>query len=87
MTISFDLPKNIAERLATGGVDPSAAAKEAALVELYRESKIDHSELAHALGMSRYEADGVLKRHGVLLDVTGEQLFADIQGLRELAKG
>lgn len=87
MTISFDLPKEIADRLAAGGLDPSAAAKEAALVELYREKQIDHSELAHALGMSRYEADGVLKRHGVLLEITGEQLSADIQGLRDLVNG
>jgi hypothetical protein len=42
-----------------------AAGKEAMLVEIYRQGKISHGDLAVSLGLSRCEIDGVLKRHEV----------------------
>ena len=39
------------------------------MVELYREGRISHGELAEGLGLSRYQADGVLKRHNVTEDL------------------
>lgn len=84
MTISFDIPNHIERLFAGDGGDPSLAVKEAALVELFRQGKLGHSELANALGLSRYETDGVLKRHGVLLDLPAAQIAADVEGLRGL---
>lgn len=69
MTISFDIPPNIEQALRSCGQDLSQVAKEAALVELYRQDRITQFELAAALGLSRYETDGVLKRHGVTEDL------------------
>jgi hypothetical protein len=42
MTISFEIPPDIAHRLRTDGADLSREAKEAFLVELYRQDKIAH---------------------------------------------
>lgn len=86
MTIRFDIPTNIEQLLAEQGADPHQAAKEAALVELYRQERIDHSEFAAALGTSRYEADGVLKRHGVLSSITAAEVQADAEALLKLVK-
>lgn len=85
MTISFDIPPNVEIRFAEGGRDINLAAKEAALVELYRQEKISHGELAQALDLSRLEVDAVLKRHGVTEDlITAEELDAQVTRLNEL---
>ena len=83
MTISFSIPPSIESLLTQHGQDPSAAAKEAALVELYRQSKLSRVELSQALALSRFETDGVLKRHNVTEDlVTPEEYQADLEASR-----
>ncbi|MBZ0252792.1 MAG: UPF0175 family protein [Candidatus Methylomirabilis sp.] len=82
MTITFDIPTKLEEAIRAEGQDPSRAAKEAFLVELYREGKLYHGEFAEALGLSRYEADGVLKRHGVFLETTDEEVQDEVRSLR-----
>jgi predicted HTH domain antitoxin len=85
MTITFSLPQDIERLLAQEGRDLSLVTKEAALVELYRQEKISHGQLAQALGLSRYEADAVLKRHGVTEDlITREELNNQVQALEKL---
>jgi len=46
-----------------------AAAKEAAVVELYRQGQLSHGALADCLAISRMEVDGLLERHGVTEDL------------------
>lgn len=82
MSISFDIPQDIEQEIRTDGVDLSHEAKEAYLVELYRQERITHHQLAEALGLSRYETDGVLKRHKVWLELTPEELAAQAAALR-----
>jgi predicted HTH domain antitoxin len=65
MAISFDIPPDLEESLGRQVGDVNEAAKEAALVELYRQGKISRPELSRALNLSRYETDGLLKRHNV----------------------
>ena len=85
MTITFSLPQEIERLLAQEGQDLSLITKEAALVELYRQEKISHGQLAQALGLSRYETDAVLKRHGVTEDlITSEELNAQLKNLKTL---
>ncbi len=85
VTVSFQLPESIEEQLRTKLGDVSAATKEAALVELYRQDQLSHGEFATSLGMSRYEADAVLKRHGVTEDlVTAAELEEQLTDLRGL---
>lgn len=83
MTISFTIPGAIERLLAEHGQDPSAAAKEAALVELYRQAKLTRLGLSQALGLSRFETDGVLKRHNVIEDLqTPSEYEADLDSVR-----
>jgi hypothetical protein len=56
--------------------EPRGAA-ETYLVELYRQDRITHHQLTEALGLSRIETDGVLKRHKVSSGPTLEELRAD----------
>jgi predicted HTH domain antitoxin len=84
MNISFEIPQEIERALKTNGADLNREAKEAFLVEQYRNDKISQHQLAQALGLSRYEADGVLKRHGVALETTVDELRAEGEFLRRM---
>ena len=85
MTISFDSPHDIEQLVSTNGADLNDMAREAFLVELYREKKITQHQLGQALGLDDYETDGVLKRYGVGYDLTIEEFEeqrAFLQGSR-----
>lgn len=85
MTVSFTIPPHIEQRLVGENLDLNSAAREATLVELYRQERISHGELAQALNLSRLETDALLKRHGVIEDlVTPDELEAQVLKLREL---
>lgn len=79
MTISFDIPQDIERQLSSTGGELIGKAREAFLVELYREHEISHRQLGDALGLERYETDGLLKRYGVGLDFGGKDLSPKIQ--------
>ncbi len=82
MTISFELPQDIEQELTTHGADLNGEAHEAYLVELYRLDRITHHQLATALGLSRLETEGVLKRHRVSSGVTAEEMRAQATALQ-----
>ena len=83
MSISFQLPEAIELHLRAQVGDLNAAAKEAALVEIYRQRKLSQHQLATALGVTRFETDAILKRCGVTEDlVTAEELAEQIATLR-----
>lgn len=63
MSITFNLPNAVEENLRAQFGDLDEAAKEAALVELYRQEKFSHGQFAESLGVSRDEANAILKRH------------------------
>lgn len=84
-TVSFQLPDNIEQQLRAEVGDVSATAKEAALVELYRQGQLSHGKFAEALGISRYEADAVLSRHNVTEDLlTRAEFDEQVTSLRKL---
>ena len=83
MTISFEIPPQIAHELRADGADLGREAKEAFLVELYRQDRIAHHQLAEALGLDRYETDGVLKRHKVSPGLSAEEIRAQAAALRD----
>jgi Trp operon repressor len=83
MPVTFELPGNIERNLRDRLGDLDQAAKEAALVELYRQEQITHHDLALALGLSRLETDAVLKRHNVTEDLlTVEEFDRQVEELR-----
>ena len=69
MAVTFDLPQDIEQSLRHKLGDLGQAAKEATLVELYRQGKIAHQDFSRALGVSRLEAEAVLKKHLVIEDL------------------
>jgi predicted HTH domain antitoxin len=85
MAINIQLPSAIEEKLRLQLGDVAAAGKEAMLIELYRQGKISHAELAEGLGLSRYETDGVLRRHNVTEDLPNSaELAEQLARLRKL---
>jgi len=68
MSVTVQIPADVERRLRSQINDLDAEAKEAMLVEFYRQGKLSHYELAEALGLARYETDGLLKRHNVTED-------------------
>lgn len=85
MAITFELPTLIEQQLRGQWADFDAVAKEAALVELYRQAKLTHFQLATALGLDRFETDELLKRHQVTEDLqSAEALSSQIAALRKL---
>ena len=85
MSVAFELPPEV-ERILRGQFQNfDQAAKEAALIELYRQNKLTHHQLSLALGLSRFETDGVLKQHNVFEDLlTPDEIQDDLKKLREL---
>jgi predicted HTH domain antitoxin len=81
--ISFELPESIEKHLAAVSGNVDAAAKEAVVVELYRQGQLSHGTLAECLGISRTEVDSVLTRHGVTEDLlTVAEFREQLQTLR-----
>jgi len=85
MSISFELPVAIEEQLRRDHADLDVVAKEAALVELYRQGRITQHQLGLSLDKSRFEVEELLKRHKVTEDLdTAEQVAEQITILRRL---
>ena len=84
MNISFEIPGEIERELGTDGADLSGEAKEAFLVDQYRRDRISMHQLVRAMGLSRYEAEDIVKRHGVALESTVDELRADGEFLRHV---
>jgi hypothetical protein len=68
VTITLEIPEDLAEIVRAEGRDLSRAALEALVIEAYRARRISDAQLRNLLGLSRLEADALLKRHGVWLD-------------------
>ncbi|MGD9635444.1 MAG: UPF0175 family protein [Pirellulales bacterium] len=87
MAVTIQLPADVEERLRAETPDLDTAAKEAFLVELYRQEKLTHYELSLALGLDRFETDALLKKHRVTEDLpTAVEVEASLSRLREIAK-
>jgi hypothetical protein len=85
MSISFELPVAVEEQLRRDHADLDVVAKEAALVELYRQGRITQHQLGLSLDKSRFDVDELLKRHKVTEDLdTAEQVAEQITTLRRL---
>ena len=85
MAVTVELPADVEQRLRAESPDLESEAKEAMLVELYRQDKLSHYELSQALGLDRFETDGVLKNHNVTEDLpTAQEIEEGLQLLRQL---
>ena len=87
MAISIDLPADLEQSLRRQVDDLDRAAKESLLVDLYRQHQLTEAQIAKALGLSRVEVDGLLKRHEVFLDQSFEDVARESRELSELRGG
>ena len=85
MAVSFELPTGLEKQLRGELSDLDELAKEAALVELYRQQKLTHHELATALNLGRIETEELLARHNVTEDlITAADFSAQQSALSKL---
>jgi len=77
MSVTFELPSPLEEQLRRELGDLDQLAKEAVLVELYRQAKLTHHELATTLGLSRFATEDLLKRYGVTEDLPTIEEFQE----------
>jgi hypothetical protein len=78
MQVHLDVPEDIARQFAAepGGI--TRAALEALAIEGVRSGKLTEHQARQMLGIpSRYEMDGFLKTHGVLMSITIEDVVRD----------
>ena len=84
MTLTIPIPDPLGQILRRNiGGDLDTYAREAMAVQLYRERKLYHKQLAEILGVDRWQADEVLHRHGVV-DLTPEEIDRQFQTIRSL---
>jgi Uncharacterised protein family (UPF0175) len=85
MALTIQLPSSLEQILRREISDLDQAAKEAFLVDFYRQEKITQFELAQALGLERLQVDALLKQHNVIEDLpTTEELADDLTRLTQL---
>lgn len=85
MAVTIELPTDIEQRLRAEHPNLDVEAKEAMLLELYRQEKLSRHELSLALGIDRFKTDGLLKKHRVTEDqLTAEEMEEDLRRAREL---
>ena len=84
MKIGIELPDEAVRQLEGQWGDVTSRAREAVVIEGYRSGALSEAQLAELLGLaSRVEADALLKRAGVYLDYTEEDLLRAKEASRE----
>lgn len=78
MEITFNIPDDLAQQLASEGKDPARVALEALALEGYRAGRLSESNLREMLGFdTRIHVHAFLKCHGVYLQYDLEDLEQD----------
>ena len=87
MTITLELPEDIAAHLSALGENLPRAALEAFGLEQYRSGKLTAAQLRRLLGLpTRMDVDAFLKAHGVELEYTPEDLERDRETHRRMKR-
>ena len=84
MSVTIDIPQPAEDALRAQWGNLEQVAKEALLVESYRQGKISIGFLAQNLGMGVIEADRWLARRGVPLNYLRQDYEADCRTLEQL---
>ena len=85
MAVTFQLPKDVEQRLRARHPNLESEAKESFLVDLYRRGELTHFALSEALGLDRFETEDVLHKHNVTEDLgTVEEHLAEVRAIQEL---
>lgn len=80
MQVTLELPEDLAQLLGVGSSDLNRIVLEALILEGLRSGKLSVAQARRILGISsRYEMDGCLKEHGVLLPLTLSDVDRDFE--------
>lgn len=82
MQLTIDIPDEFAPVLQAKWHDLGEAAREALAVAAIKQNVLSRAQARELLGISRYEMDGVLKRHEVFLDYSEEEVRRDMETAR-----
>jgi len=85
MTVSFEIPDEIAGQLAATGQELSRSALEALVLEAYRRGAITQNQIGRLLDLSRIQTEDFLAQHVDLYDYEPSELKRDAEALAKLA--
>ena len=77
MGLTLDHPPEIVRHIRSGGDRVAAVVRDSVLVGVYREGTISDAELRRAPNVSRFELDEILSAHGVMLEMTADEVLSE----------
>jgi hypothetical protein len=87
MTITIEIPDELAAALTPSGRDLCRAALEAIALDGYRSDRLTEADIRQLLGFeTRMEVHGFLKEHGAFLPYTLQDLEHDREVARQVAR-
>ena len=85
MSLTVEIPDDVAQRLSTVGGDLSRRALEALAAEEYRQGRLHKPDLRRLLGFTTSDQiDTFLRSHEVWIEYTSEDLESERAALRRL---
>jgi predicted HTH domain antitoxin len=84
VTLTLDIPDEIAAQLAAAGQEPSRAALEALAIEGYRRGALTRLHVGQLLGLSRIQAEDFLAEHVPIYDYDPAELRREVDALSKL---
>ena len=69
MIVNILIPEDLEQTLRAKTPNLDDTAREAVLVALFRQGQLTHKQFSQALGLDRWQADAVLKKHNVIEDL------------------
>jgi len=84
LSVTFDWPADVEERLRREHPNLAAEVKEAYALELFRRGRLSHFELSRVLGLDQLETDAWLNRQRVY---EGSLTLADLEEDRQTLDG
>ena len=79
MSVTIELPEEIALQLEEKWGDLQRRALEAVALEGYRSQALSAGQVAKLLGLSAWETEAFLREHGADLDYTPQDLDEDVE--------
>jgi hypothetical protein len=86
MTISFEIPPSIEQRVRAEGADPNREAMEVYLIDLYRQERITQDDLSEALGLGFHQTQQLIKEHGAGDDFTLAEFESERAALQKMER-
>ena len=83
MRVTLEIPEDLAPIFGAGAADLTKTALESLALEGLRSGRLSDSQARRILGISsRYEMDGFLKAHDIMLDLSVEDVMRDAETAR-----